>query len=239
MNPSQELMTTPPTTDTTEQEQLLRLLHLVSPTLPTGAFSYSQGLEWAVESGWVHDASSFEKWISDILEHAIAFVDIPLLIRMVWSIKANDLDAFTKWCNILLSCRETTELRNEEEVRGRALATLLETLGVGKGIRCKKILNRCQLAGFALAAVEWGISPQRAALGYSWAWLENQIMAGIKTIPLGQTAGQQLLFQLSTKLPEIVSLGLQINSADIGATCQAQALASCLHETQYTRLYRS
>lgn len=220
-------------------EQLLRLLHLCSPTLPTGAFSYSQGLEWAVEAGWVYDASSFQEWISDILENSIVFVDIPVLVRMAESIQSNDMESLDVWCGTLLSCRETSELRKEEEVRGRALTTLLENLGLDDVTRLKRILSRCQLAGFAFAAVKWGIDTQKAALGYTWAWLENLVIAGVKIIPLGQTEGQQLLLQLSTKLPGIVKLGLQAKDIDIGATCQAQALASSLHETQYTRLYRS
>jgi len=220
-------------------DSLLRLLHLVSPTLPTGAFSYSQGLEWAVEAGWIHHGPSLQEWLGDLLKQSLAFVDIPILGRMVSAIESNNPEALEEWCSVLLACRESSELREEERVRGRALLTLLQGLAIEGTKQFEKTLNRSQLAGFALAAVKWNIELQEAALGYTWAWLDNQIIAGIKIIPLGQTEGQRLLLQLSAEIPKIVSQGLQTNDTDIGASNPALALACSLHETQYTRLYRS
>lgn len=218
---------------------LLRLLHLVSPTLPTGAFSYSQGLEWAVEAKWVHNGPSLHNWLTDLMGQSLAFVDIPILCRIMTALQNKELQELESWCSVLLACRETAELREEEQTRGRALATLLQALAVDGAKELKTTLNRSQLCGFALAAVRWNIGMQEAALGYTWAWLENQVLAGIKSIPLGQTEGQQLLQHLSAGIPKVVNLGMQVEDQDIGAASPALALACSLHENQYTRLYRS
>ncbi|MCF6289437.1 MAG: urease accessory protein UreF [Desulfobacterales bacterium] len=218
---------------------LLRLLHLVSPTLPTGAFSYSQGLEWAVEAGWIDDGPSLGAWLADLAGQSLAFVDIAILGRMYRAIENEQQQELEQWCAMLLACRETAELRREEHTRGRALATLLQGLGVAGARRFGQSLRRSQLAGFALAAVRWDITLRDAALGYAWAWLENQILAGIKIIPLGQTEGQGLLLRLSADIAETVDQGLNIEDAEIGSANPALALACSLHENQYTRLYRS
>jgi len=218
---------------------LLRLLHLVSPTLPTGAFSYSQGLEWAVENGWVHDGSSLRDWLSDLMELSLSCVDIPILSRMYSAVETNRKKEFEEWCALLIACRETSELRMEEQTRGRALAGLLQNLDVPEADHYQQQVNRCQLAGFTLAAVRWNISLRDAALGYSWAWLENQVLTGLKIIPLGQTEGQRLLLQFNECIAGTVEHGLTVEDDDIGSSAQAFGIACSLHETQYTRLYRS
>ncbi len=230
-----------PTTATviTMNNSLLRLLHLVSPTLPTGAFSYSQGLEWAVENGWIYDSKSLASWLLDLAEHSMAYVDIPLLLRMYIAIQNNDQKKLTHWCRILLACRESSELQEEEQTRGRALTTLLESLNLLKTRISTTTLQKSQLAGYVLAAIQWKIGLQDAAQGYVWAWLENQVITGIKIIPLGQTQGQQLLMQFIPEIPRIVEYGFQIKDREIGASSPALALACSMHETQYTRLYRS
>jgi len=222
-----------------KSEALLRLLHLVSPTLPTGAFSYSQGLEWAVEARWLHDGFTMYRWLSDVLEQSMAFVDIPLFKRMYEAITEERFSGLEQSCSLLLACRETSELRVEEQTRGQAMATLLHNLDLKTDDRWYALIRRSQLAGFALAAVCWKIPLQDAALGYTWSWLENQVIAGVKTIPLGQTEGQRLLLELSSGVAKIVDRGLNAGDEDIGSASPALALACSLHESQYTRLYRS
>lgn len=222
-----------------QSEPLLRLLQLVSPTLPTGAFSYSQGLEWTVEAQWIHDGPTLHDWLRDMLEQSISFVDLPILKRMYEAISGGRFSELELTCSLLLACRETAELRLEEQTRGRALATLLQSLGLVESGRRYQIIQQSQLAGFALAAVLWAIPLRDAALGYTWSWLENQVIAGIKIIPLGQTDGQRLLLRLSTDIPLHVDRGLNIRDMEIGSSCPALALACSRHENQYTRLYRS
>jgi len=226
-------------TVTTMNNSLLRLLHLASPTLPTGAFSYSQGLEWAVENGWVSDSISLEEWLLDLAEHSMVFVDIPVLARMYRAIKKCDAVELNCWIDTLLACRESSELQEEEQTRGRALGTLLKNLDVLGPEIPLSILKRSQLAGYVLAAIRWDIHMKDAALGYIWAWLENQVITGIKLVPLGQTQGQQLLIKIISELPDIVEKGLEISDNEIGTSSPALALACSRHETQYTRLYRS
>lgn len=225
--------------DTIMDSALLRLLHLVSPTLPTGAFSYSQGLEWAIENDWINDQEGLGAWLLDLMEHSMAYVDIPLLKGMYQAIETDAPADLERCCDILLACRESLELQEEEQTRGRAMATLIGNLGLLDNTLPILTLKRCQLAGYVLMAHEWHITVRDAALGYVWAWLENQVLTGIKIVPLGQTQGQQLLMGLSTKIPDIVTQGLALPKEEIGATSTGLALACANHETQYTRLYRS
>lgn len=214
-------------------------MHLVSPSLPTGAFSYSQGLEWAVEAGWVHDGPSLASWLDNLMENSIGFTDIPILRRMFQACELENLEEFDHWCDVLLAFRETSELRQEEQNRGRALSRLLHSLNIPLASLWRESLDRSQLAGYALAATTWEIGLEESCLGYGWAWLENQVLAGVKIIPLGQTEGQQILLKLSHCITNVIEEGLALDDDNIGASSPAFSLASSLHETQYTRLYRS
>jgi len=218
---------------------LIRLFQLISPGLPTGAFSYSQGLEWAVEEGWVHDRESLGKWLDEVMVHCLGMVDIPILGLMYLACREGDMQMLDARCDLLLACRESREFLLEEGQRGRAMVVLLAGLGVVNDGRWKKVLSRSQLAGFAYAAEAWGIELRLAAIGYLFAWLENQVLTGVKIIPLGQTAGQQLLLELGGKIDLVVKHGLALSEESIGASAPALAIASMLHENQYTRLYRS
>ncbi len=215
----------------------LRLLQLISPSLPIGAFTYSQGLEWAVECDWVSDEKSLREWVVALMHTNMTPLEMPLLMRFYQAI--NERDAFKYWCHYLIASRETKELREEERNRGRALATLLPELGVPISAETLPLLKTCQLSGFAHAACYWKIPLQQAAEAYLWGWLENIILNGIKIIPLGQTAGQRLIANLTELIPACVEQGFAIEDEDIGASCTTQAIASSLHETQYSRIYRS
>ncbi len=222
-----------------DSSSLVRLLHLVSPTLPTGAYSYSQGVEWAVEAGWITDSVSLGNWLTLVGAQSIGQVDVPLLARMYTAVHNGDQQKLGRLRDLLLACRETFELREEERVRGRALATLLTQLDLPGMQPFSKILITSQLAGFAFAAAGWNIAPADAATGYGWAWLENQVLTGMKIIPLGQSEGRRLLVDLSSAMLEFVNTGLHLEDEEIGGSTPALAIASSLHETQYTRLYRS
>lgn len=219
-------------------------MHLVSPSLPTGGFAYSQGLEWAIECGWIKDENSLSDWLENVLESSMACVDIPLFCRLYLAVKQENIKAFSRWTQWVLACRESSELRMEEKNRGRAMATLLKELDIHllaspNEDSWHKIISSSQLAGFALAAAEWEIPIKEAATGYIWAWLENQVLSGVKIIPLGQTAGQKILQQLTTHIEHAVQKGMETNKADIGSSLTALAIGSSCHETQYTRLFRS
>lgn len=220
----------------------IRLMQLISPTLPTGGFSYSQGLEWAVEAAWVTDSDSLHRWLVAILSGSLCYVDIPLLRRMYHCCRKTSQENLTeleRLCATLLACRESHEMQLEESNRGRAMATLLNGLGILNDDNWKKVLTKSQLAGICFGGAFWNIPVEKLAAGYLWAWLENQVLAGVKIIPLGQTKGQQLLAELAKTIPKTLETGFQLHFDEIGSSSPALALASSLHETQYTRIYRS
>jgi len=217
----------------------MRLLQLLNPNLPVGAFSYSQGLEWAVERGWVHDDDSLREWLGDLMHGQMQQQELPLLAQMYQAASRSDFDEVQAWCNELIAFRETSELRAEEVNRGRALYQVLKGLEVPEAVEHRAVLQSCQHAGFAWACVAWGISEADCLRGFVWSWLENAVLAAVKTVPLGQTSGQLHLFHLSASIPDIVRAALEVPAEQIGFASPAVAFASSAHETQYTRLYRS
>ena len=231
------IMDTPGTTE--PARAMMRLMQLVSPSLPIGSFTYSQGIEWAVECGWIDSAETLGDWVEDQLMTTILHLDLPVLQRLYAAARKGDAGMLETWSQFLLASRETAELRQEEISRGRALADLIVALGVPNAAAWKPLLASCQAAGFATAAAGWQIPYSDAAGGYAWSWLENLVLAAVKIIPLGQTEGQQLLMRLAERLPEAVERSLVIEDEMIGASNPALAIASSRHETQYTRLFRS
>jgi urease accessory protein len=220
-------------------QTLIRLLHLVSPTLPIGSYAYSQGLEQAVERGWVKDPASLAEWCDGLLRYSLGQVDIPILHRCYPMWRAEDMTGVRYWSQMLLACRETAELRAEERIRGGALMRLLAGLDMVDAACWASCPDVTVLTGFSLAASRWQIALNDAAQGYAWSWLENQVLAGMKLIPLGQTAGQRVLFELAEAIPAVVAQGFRCDDDEIGAAAPALAIASSWHETQYTRIFRS
>ncbi|MEJ2345863.1 MAG: urease accessory protein UreF [Gammaproteobacteria bacterium] len=227
---------TPPAAETGAR---LRLWQLISPALPVGAYAYSQGLEQAVELGWVGDEASAGDWIEGLLGHSLAGLDVPLLRRLYGAWSENDAAAAGYWNRFLLSTRESRELRDEDRHLGTALARLLAELGLEDVNAWPDTPRATYAAMFSLAAVRWDIPLRQAAEGYLWAWCENQVAAAIKLIPLGQSAGQRLLSRLLAPIAAAVAHGLELADDDIGAVAPGLAMASAWHETQYTRLFRS
>mgnify|MGYP000571989757 FL=1 len=217
----------------------LRLYQLISPSLPIGAFTYSQGLEWAIEAGWVKNEQALEQWLESVLAHSVSTLELPVMIRLCRAFEGQDVEAVHYWTQFLIASRETSELRKEERQRGQALATLLPNLNVAIDDSVIEAVRSTQIAGFALAAQQFDISIQSACAGYLWSWLENAVMAGVKLVPLGQTSGQKLLMRLSERVPTAVERALAIVDDEVGSSTPALAIASSRHETQYTRLFRS
>ena len=223
----------------------LRLWQLISPALPVGAYAYSQGLESACELGWVSDEASAQEWIQGLLSHSIAPLDIPIFERMYRAWQNEDLVNVTYWNQFLLASRESMEIKKEDIQLGYALRRLLvdlhewdarDTQGQHAHGRSDEYSYACW---FAYAAQHWHIPVTDAANGYCWAWSENQVAAAIKLIPLGQTAGQRILSHVLQRIPAAVTQGLDLQDDDIGSTLPGLAIGSALHETQYSRLFRS
>jgi len=218
---------------------LLRLMQMVSPALPVGAFAYSHGLEWAVSAGWVNTAAQAEAWVGGLLRHVWARLDVPGLGRILAALQAGDLARVAHWSERLQAGRESAELRAEDRLMGQALARLLADLGVSRAAEWVSD-PRCSFpVPWACAAAHWQIPAQPAGLGLLWTYAEHQVAAAVKLVPLGQTAGQRMLQRLIELIPPAVEEGLRLPDADIGGIAPALGIASARHETQYTRLFRS
>ena len=209
---------------------LARLLQLASPALPVGAYSYSGGLESAVEAGIVKDRESAERWIGDVLELGVARMDAPLLLRMI-----REPESSAHWNAIFLASRETSELRAETVQMGYSFNLLLRELEV----TCVPLEELSFPAAFAHAASHWRIEPESALVAYLWSWLENQVMAAVKALPLGQTEGQQAIAALEAPIAVAAEAALDRPLDDLGGAVWRADIASMKHETQYTRLFRS
>ncbi|ABZ78014.1 Urease accessory protein UreF [Shewanella halifaxensis HAW-EB4] len=217
----------------------LRLYQLISPSLPVGGFTYSQGLEWAIDKGWVTTATELENWLKSQMLESLTCLELPVLVRIQGYLAANDYAQAQAWCNYLAASRETKELRLEEHQRGIAFVRLLPKLGIALTSELTTMVKTSQLAAFALGINQWQIPLDKALGGYLWSWLENAVVVGIKLVPLGQSAGQQLLMSLAENIPAAVEKALLITDQEVGSFTPAQVMASCRHEHQYTRLFRS
>src|ERR1700691_1737109 len=217
---------------------LLRLCHLVSPALPIGAYAYSQGLESAVHAGWVVDEAGTFDWLQGIVRFGLGTLDLPILLRLHAAWSADDREAVRRWDAELLAARESAELRAEERHLGSALARVLIELEIAEAQAWREPAPAFATM-FALAAVRWRIALTATLSGYLWAWSENQVLAAVKLVPLGQSAGQRLLHRLTAAMPAIVERARTLADDAIGVSTVSQAIASALHESQYSRLFRS
>ena len=167
------------------------LLRLASPQLPIGGYSYSQGLEMAVENGRVCDAASARRWIGDQLLLNLARFEAPLLLAHCRAAAAQDWARLTQLCEGHRASRETRELYQESRQMGYSLQQLLNGLPELDAAARHFLdhLSEPHLAlGWALAARAWSISAEDALAAWLWSWLENQLAVLMKTLPLGQQA---------------------------------------------------
>lgn len=222
--------------------RLARLLQLASPALPVGAYSYSQGLESAVESGVVRDAAGAQRWIADVLEYSMACMEAPAFFRLARAWADADDAQVALWNARFLASREAAELRAETVQMGYSLRRLFDDIGVfdpSALARLEALTEPAFPTVFAFAVVQWEIAPREALVAYLWSWLENQVMAALKAVPLGQTDGQKILFSLGATLPAMAQTAESVGDDEIGSFAPGFALACSRHETQYSRLFRS
>lgn len=228
------------TTATEPLARLPRLLQLASPALPVGAYAYSEGLETLIASGTVADAAALAHWLQWALAVGSIRLDAAVLARVMGAMEAGDAATVAHWNAWLAATRETAELRAQQAQMGLSLASLGRQLVP----ESTPWLDACGMeVGFAVAfgvlAACWGLAPRLAVLGYLQAWATNLVTVGVKSIPLGQTAGQQLLLALDARLVATCDEVLGWPEEDWAVCGWGPALASMAHETQYSRLYRS
>lgn len=231
-----EARTLPPAT-------LLALMRLASPSLPVGGFSYSEGLESAVDAGRVHDEASAGDWLLQQLELVQARAEAPAVARAARAWRSADATAVAAVNAWVLATRESQEFRRQAEQMGRSLADWLKN---GEHAADPRI---AQLAGlspapawpvaFALAGVLAGADDETLLLAHGFGWCENMVQAAMKAVPLGQAAAQRMLSRLSAALPGSVAQALAAAADEPQAIAPMLAILSARHETQYSRLFRS
>ena len=221
---------------------LLQLMRLASPSLPVGGFSYSEGLESAVDAGLVVDEASAQRWLLDQLALAVARSDMPVVARSLAAWRRGDVaqvDALNRW---FATTRETGELLRQAEQMGRSLALWLRHRGDADERVAR--LEALQPAptwpiAFALAAADSAASARDVLVAFAGSWGENMAQAAIKAVPLGQAAAQRILAALAAAIPTRVDAALRCPTGDMQAFTPMLAILSAQHEEQYSRLFRS
>lgn len=218
------------------------LLRLASPQLPIGGYSYSQGLEMAVEQGRVCDSNTAAKWINDQLLLNLARFEAPLLLAHCHAATDEDWPALQRLCEEHRASRETRELHQESRQMGYSLQQLLNGLPELDAPARQFLAQQTEphlALGWALAARAWNIAPQDALAAWLWSWLENQLAVLMKTLPLGQQAAQRMTSELSPSLQQAQLHATHLDLSHLGSAAFGLSLASMAHERQYSRLFRS
>jgi urease accessory protein len=220
---------------------LLQLIWLASPALPVGGFSYSEGLEAGVDRGGVATESMAADWLSDQLHLSLARGDLAVIAQAIPAWRSGDLVRVKSLNDWVLQTRETSELRLQAEQMGRSL---LEWLRNHQSISDAHLQACAQLpptypVTFALAAspLDAGVSDCLSA--YAFGWAENMMQAALKSVPLGQSAGQRILARLAAEIPAAIATAMALGDQDRQAFSPMLAILSSQHETQYSRLFRS
>jgi urease accessory protein len=224
--------------------QLLHLLQLASSTLPVGAYSYSEGLEALAQAGHLPDAAALEHWLRQELQYGAIRLEAAVMARSHRATLTQDIDALTYWNHWLTATRETSELRAQSLQMGRSLIRLWQDLPphlpISPTLPPSFLPDGCNFAiAFGLVAAAWQIDETSATLGYLHSWATNLVSAGIKLIPLGQTAGQRLILELNGTIGAAAIAILALEDDDLASCSWGLALASMAHETLYSRLFRS
>ena len=220
---------------------LMMLMQLASPALPVGGFSYSEGLEAAVEHGLVHDEASAQTWLIDQLLLVQARSDLAVLAQAMAAWAQPDVPRLQQLNDWLLQTRETHEMRLQTEQMGRSLVDWLRNQAQADAARlaiCAALPPTWPLA-FALALHTHQAPVRDGLLASAFGWAENMVQAALKSVPLGQRSGQRILAALSAAIPEAVSHAMGLSDDTRQVFAPRLAILSARHETQYSRLFRS
>jgi urease accessory protein len=221
---------------------LLHLLQLASPSLPIGAYSYSQGLETALESGLVRDEASARAWIVDTLHQVVARFEAPILWRLLHAFSVRDAATIGAWTEHFIAARDTAEFRAETIQMGYSLSKLVADLKIADDGLLALLQAQAEVplpTALAYAAVALDVPHEAALLGMLFSWAENQVLVCVKSVPLGQVSGQRLLLSLRPELEAAATQAQQYADDELCNWSPGLSLLSMQHEVQYSRLYRS
>jgi urease accessory protein len=221
---------------------LLHLLQLASPSLPIGAYSYSQGLEAAIENGSVGNEQSAREWIVDSLHHVVARFEAPILWRLMHAFDKRDATVVSIWTERFIAARDTAEFRAETIQMGYSLAKLVAELNISDETLLTILQQQPEIplpTALAYAAVALQVPHEAALLGMMFSWAENQVLVCVKSVPLGQVSGQRLLLSLRPELEAAAQRAQMLADDELSNWSPGLSLLSMQHEVQYSRLYRS
>ena len=230
-----------PAAETVPAASLLQLMWLASPALPIGGFSYSEGLEAAVDTARVTTEAEAADWLLDQLELSLTRGDLAVLAQAIPAWRAADAGRIAALNTWVLQTRESSELRAQTEQMGRSLLEWLRnhTTATASQIELLAELQPTYPMAFALAASATGAPVRECLLAYAFGWAENMVQAAIKSVPLGQSAGQRILSALTAAIPASIEHALSLPDNARQAFSPMLAILSAQHEVQYSRLFRS
>ncbi|ENV47725.1 hypothetical protein P255_01811 [Acinetobacter brisouii CIP 110357] len=218
----------------TNAAQLLKLLTLSSTALPVGAYCYSQGVESAIQVGLIQDEASSKAYFEEVLEMLLVRFELPMLQRLMQSYA--DTEQFEVWANIYRASRETKEFLAESQQLAFSLnAWIKDVLQIP--VQVKKQFGFVPVYAQLCGRLELELVDVLTA--YTFTVLENQVLAAVKTVPLGQIAGQRILWHIHGLIPDAIQRAMQLQDHDISSALPNYAMLSMQHETQYSRLFRS
>jgi urease accessory protein len=221
---------------------LYRLMAWLSPSFPVGAFSYSSGIEWAVEAGDIHDAATLTDWLSLMMSDGAGFCDAVLFVQAHRAVCDCDAPGLRDVAELAAAFSPSKERHLETTAQGRAFM-----LAVGAAWPCEAI-EMLETAwdgpvaypvAVGTACAGHGIAAEAALPAFLHAIAANWISAGVRLIPLGQTDGQRVLAALEGIIAATAARALSSSLDDIGGAALRADIGSMRHETQYTRLFRS
>lgn len=230
---------------TTTERALIRLMTWLSPSFPVGAFTYSHGLEFAVEDGLVSDGESLRIWVEGALTLGAGRTD-GVLCQQAWhAAEAGDMAGVARLNSMATAMRPTAELALESEAQGRAFLTTVRDVADRPAL--VELADRLKAQGelaaypvvFGAAAALEGIAARPMLVAFLHAFAANLVSAGVRLVPLGQTAGQRALSALDDAVEGTADRALATPLEDIGSAAPVIDWASMQHETQYSRLFRS
>jgi urease accessory protein len=229
---------------TIDLNEITALMQLASPALPIGGYSYSQGLEAAIDSGLVKDSETAQAWVRDVFLGVFARSEAPLWLLSYEAWASRDLSKVRELNEYFLASRETSELRSETEQMGWSLLQIAQSLGWGLQSlgELESIKPLSLLTAHSYSCFHLNVQAKNGLAAYAFSWIENQVAACIKAIPLGQVAGQQALTKIRLLVPDMVQEAERRAKSGLSMVDNFSpmlAILSSRHETQYSRLFRS